>query len=47
MITWSVMLFCVVQDEELRSACKDGKLLLVQVLVKQGANVNHKRRVSV
>ena len=47
MITWSVMLFCVVQDEELCRACEDGKLLLVQVWVKRGANVNHKRWVSV
>ena len=38
----SVMLICVVQDRELYSACANGNLLLVQHLVKQGANVNSK-----
>ena len=38
----SVMLICVLQDDELHSACGDGNLLLVQCLVKQGANVNSK-----
>ena len=36
------MLICVLQDDELHSACGDGNLLLVQCLVKQGANVNSK-----
>ena len=38
----SVMLISVVQDDELHRACDVGNLLLVQCLVKQGANVNSK-----
>ena len=38
----SVMLVCVVQDEELCSACGDGNLSHVQFWVKQSANVNSK-----
>ena len=36
------MLICVVQDRELYSACRDGNLVLIDWLVKQGANVNSK-----
>ena len=42
----SVMLICVLQDRKLHS-CRDGNLSRVQRLVKQGANVNSKGRVSV
>ena len=38
----SVMLISGVQDDELHRACDVGNLLLVQCLVKQGANVNSK-----
>ena len=43
----SVMLICVLQDDELHSACRDGNLSLVQRLVRQDANVNSKDWVSV
>ena len=42
MIILSVMLSCVLQDGKLCIACANGKLLLVQCLVNQGANVNSK-----
>ena len=41
------MLICVLQDWELCIACRNGNLSLVQRLVKQGANVNSERYVSV